>query len=90
MKLPDITTGEVEKAICQLANGKASDHLGMTAEHYKIGGNIVSKYIAGILNTVLSKILETVVKKHIVPTLSQLKTRCNEDLLQRLLQPMQK
>jgi hypothetical protein len=38
MKLPDITTGEIKKAICQLANGKASDHLGMTAEHYKIGG----------------------------------------------------
>jgi len=51
-KLPDITTGEVKKAICKLANGKAPDHLGMTAEHYKIGGNIISEYIAGILNKI--------------------------------------
>ena len=53
-KLSDITTAEVKKkkAICQLANGKAPDHLGMTAEHYKKGGNIISKYIAGILNKI--------------------------------------
>ena len=51
-KLPDITTGEIKKTICQIANGKAPDHLGITAEHYKRGGNIVSKYIAGILNKI--------------------------------------
>jgi phage terminase small subunit len=29
--------GRGKKAICQLANGKAPNHLGMTAEHYKKG-----------------------------------------------------
>lgn len=38
--------------ICQLANGKAPDHLDMTAAHYKIERSTVSKYIAGILNKI--------------------------------------
>lgn len=48
-KLPDFTIEEVIKAISQLANGKAADHLGLTAEHFKKGGTSVAKYTTCLL-----------------------------------------
>ncbi|XP_062617044.1 uncharacterized protein LOC134278766 [Saccostrea cucullata] len=37
-EIPDITQMQVENAISKLANNKAPDHLGLTAEHLKKGG----------------------------------------------------
>ena len=48
--IPEIMAEDIEKAIFKLKNGKAPDHLGLTAEHLKHGRNAVINYITDILN----------------------------------------
>ena len=51
-EIPDITHDQVEKAIGKLANKKAPDHLGLTAEHFKKGGDAIVNYTTSLLNTI--------------------------------------
>jgi hypothetical protein len=108
-EIPDITTTTAEEAIQKLAKGKASDHMGLTAEHFKKGGQTIANYTAALLNAakkdynipevlktglltpvlkkekdpkipgnyrgiavtpVLGKILESILKDHTEPTLT--------------------
>ena len=109
-RIPDITTTTTEQAIQKLAKGKAPDHMGLTAEHFKKGGKTIANYTAALLNAakknynipevlktglltpvlkkekdpkipgnyrgiavtpVLGKILESIIKDHIEPTLTK-------------------
>ena len=45
----DITTTTTEEAIQKLAKGKAPDHMGLTAEHFKKGGKTIANYTAALL-----------------------------------------
>ena len=47
-EIPDITTTTAEEAIQKLANGKALDHMGLTAEHLKKGGQTIASYTAAL------------------------------------------
>jgi hypothetical protein len=49
-EIPDITTTTTEQAIQKLAKGKAPDHMGLTAEHFKKGGKTIANYTAALLN----------------------------------------
>ena len=49
-EIPDITTTTTEQAIQKLAKGKAPDHMGLTAEHFKKGGKTIANYTATLLN----------------------------------------
>ena len=49
-EIPDITTTTTEQAIQKLAKGKAPDHMGLTAEHFKKGGKTIANYTADLLN----------------------------------------
>ena len=40
-EIPDVTEQQVEETIMNLANGKAPDNLGLTAEHFKKWGYTV-------------------------------------------------
>jgi hypothetical protein len=105
----DITTTTTEEAIQKLAKGKASDHMGLTAEYLKKGRQTIVNYTAALLNAakkdynipevlktglltpvlkkekdhkipgnyrgiavipVLGKILESILKDHIEPSLT--------------------
>ena len=109
-EISDITTTTTEEAIQKLAKGKAPDHMGLTAEHFKKGGKTIANYTAALLNAakknynipevlktglltpvlkkdkdpkipgnyrgiavtpVLGKILESIIKDHIEPTLTK-------------------
>ena len=54
-KIPEVSANQVEEAIQNLANGKAPDHTGLTAEHLKRGGNLVTNYLTRLVNTALSE-----------------------------------
>lgn len=54
--IPEITEEDIEKAIFKLKNGKAPDHLRLTAEHLIHGGNAVINYITDILNNMRKKL----------------------------------
>jgi hypothetical protein len=47
-RIPDITTTTTEQAIQKLAKGKAPDHMGLTAEHFKKGGKTIANYTAAL------------------------------------------
>jgi hypothetical protein len=51
-EIPDITTTTTEQAIQKLAKGKAPDHMGLTAEHFKKGGKTIANYTAALLDSV--------------------------------------
>jgi hypothetical protein len=48
-EISDITTTTTEEAIQKLAKGKAPDHMGLTAEHFKKGGKTIANYTAALL-----------------------------------------
>lgn len=49
-EIPEITTTTAEEAIQKLAKWKAPDHMGLTAEHFKKGGQTIVSYTAALLN----------------------------------------
>lgn len=54
-KLPvaDFSFKEISTAIATLNNGKAADLYGMTAEHLKYGGVLLTRVLLNIMNTIL-------------------------------------
>jgi len=55
---------EVQSAIAKLNNNKAPDYLGFTAEHLKLGGEALHRYIAKLVNTIFKN-------KEVPPLLKQ-------------------
>ena len=53
--LSPIDDESISKAINKLSSGKAPDHLGITAEHLKIGGNKITSFIKHLINAILKE-----------------------------------